>query len=201
MEFNQLINEAQNGNLESRNKIIEEHLDIINKIVNNLCKSKFDESTKRYGALMGIMKAIQKFDPKKGNFKNYAYRCAYEMAKRELSKDLLISFPINKLTEVLKSDTKSPYVLFQIDKHSEYGDYDFSYKENFVHLDNRHDFLAFDQLKKAINYLSMLEKDAITNVTQHNLLKEIAERNNVTPQWVRVTRDKALKKIKKLIKE
>jgi DNA-directed RNA polymerase specialized sigma subunit len=98
--LNELIKQAQAGNIESRNEIIVQHGHVIDKVLYSFRRNNIDESTKRYGALLGLMAAIENFDETKSNFATYAFVCARSRAQREMSKDWLIRHPNEKMNKV-----------------------------------------------------------------------------------------------------
>lgn len=208
--INKLIEDTRNGSIAARNQIIEDHLYIIEKVVQKLYDIRIDESTKRYGALLGIMAAIDNFDERKGNFPHYAYRCALNKAQREMNKDWLIRIPNSKLINFFK-DKKKPYQLMSISGKNEGvtkwlipPELDSTeYVEKVLHplitYDEVNDTEIQNILQECLKELKDCERDAIYYKYGFidSTLKEVGEKHNISHEWVRLKCKKALKKLTK----
>lgn len=195
--INELIKATRDGDIEARDKILLAHQYIIDLILFRFRYVKMDESTKRYGAILGIIAAIKNFNADKGNFAGYAYQCALRKAQREMNQDYLIRHPNAKVNKCLKDKT----TLYGIMTLSE--DYDASEFDELMTVDEIPDTIAKEILQDSLNELNELERDAIyQKYDYHNsTLKKTGDKHGVSHECVRLACDRAFAKLKKIFLE
>jgi len=205
------ITKAQKGNTKARNEVLLNYNYIIDRVVNKLGNNNMDDGAKRYGAILGILSAIQHFDKTKGAFKRFAYKCALQRAKREMSKDWLIRHPVEHISKAL-AKKQSPYQLMSIseayDKCKWYTQTDPDGKKiielsipELIVYDKIEDTHLKKIMMECINELTELEKDAIYykyGFTQ-TTLKNVGKKYNVSHEWVRLKCNSSFIKIKKIL--
>lgn len=203
MNINQLVGLARKGNLEARNEILKTHRHIIDMVLARFKNIPLDEGTKRYGAILGIYSAIQRFDGKKGNFGRYAYICAYQKAKREMSGDRLIKLPISVSEEFLKVG-RAPYGLLSVNARitTEDGELEEIPFDELSVTDSYKDQDIYIALRECINELNPLEQDVIYNAYgfKSMTLKQIGLKHDVSHEWARQKCSKTFKKLQRLVK-
>lgn len=205
-----LFLKAKAGDIDARNQIIEASVPVINRVCHKLWRANCDESSKRYGALLGIIHAINKFNPDLGNWDVYAYYCALGIAKREISKDYLVKFPTEIVNKRLR-DGRSPCECVRFsDLFEQMGWMEYFYaEENGDEICSRvvgelmvnEDIPETECLKvlaDCMNDLTEVEKDAIEHRFKYEptTLMKLAEKHNVSHECIRMKADSGYKKLK-----
>lgn len=190
-----------------------ENFQIVEKICKRYDYLPVDPHTIRYGAIIGLIKAIETFIPKRGSFQRYAYSSAAQYAKIYMSKDWPITICNSKLYAFLKKK-EVPYQLIRLDakymnnKNNPY-DGDCSVENALPELryvDKYRDIILQETIEKELNNLTPIEKEAILREYSDNTetLGQIGKRHGVTRERIRQIEFQAFKKlsfrIKKLIK-
>lgn len=199
MTNEELFAKAQNGDIEARNKLLESHYWIATQIYLKLKKTRNDKDTIFYGATLGLIHAIKTFDIKKGNFKSYAYICAYRTAQTEMSKDWIVRVPMYKLHKTMRSG-ELPYTVCYLGNAEEVEETnkdDWTPGEMFYY-DSYQDKDLHKIIKEVINELKPLEKDAILYMWANTgeTLQSLKKKHGVSHEWVRQTIFRTLEKFK-----
>lgn len=209
--INELIKAAKGGDIEARNQILEGHVHIIGMVMSRLKHVNKDESTKRYGAILGIISAIENFDIKQGEFSPYAYKCALRKAQREMNKDWIVRLPNAKINKYLK-DKESPYDIISLSNltsenyhwhssiNSEGERIIGSVIEELITNDEINDSEVKKILQESLKKLNALERDAIYYMYEYveSTLKETGLKHGVSHEYVRMTTKKAFKKLSRI---
>ncbi len=196
-----------------RNKILMENFDIIEKICKRYDYLPVDPHTIRYGAIIGLIKAIETFSPKRGEFKRYAYSSAAQYAKIYMSKDWPISICNSKLYAFLK-EKQVPYQIIRLDAQymiNKNNPYDGDCSVDNVlpelrYVDKYRDVILQETIENELNNLTLIEKEAILREYSNNTetLEEMGKRHGLTRERIRQIGFQAFKKLsfrlKKIIK-
>lgn len=200
-------------NIKLRNKIIEDHLFIIDLICKRYRYLPVDTHTIRYGAIIGLIRAIKTYNIKKGKFYNYAYYTAAQYAKTEASKNWPVTIYKVRLHKFLKLH-EIPYQMIYLDsKHttntSGGNDMTQSIESVFpelIHYDKHKDVILKEFIENELNCLKPLEKEAILREYGNSgeTLQTMGKRYGVTAERIRQISFEAFKtlsfRIKKQIK-
>lgn len=210
--INELIKQAQDGNIEARNEIILLHSNVIDIVLAKLKHVRIDESTKRYGALMGILSAIERFNPDRGAFSYFCYLCALRKAQRHMTQDWLVRVPDAMMSHIL-STGDVPYTTMTLstlpDGYEPRSRNTDSNGNNFITqlshgltiTDVLEDTDIKEIIKNSLNELNSLEKDVIYYKYGFidGTLKEIGNKHGVSHEWVRIKTNETFKKLRKMV--
>lgn len=214
-----LIKRAQRGDLEARDAILIEFTPLLDYVCSRLKSSKIDEGAIRYGGILGLLAAIKNYDFSSCRFFTYAYCCVFCKAKREMNNDHLVRLPNQKMNEVLQGKRKGPqYInisenpnITQIKKLPNLFKSDSDIDSDESELNNimlkeliTYDTIEDREIKKFIcdsmNELTELERDTIYHKYGciSNNLHELGKKHGVSYEWVRISANKAFKKLNKI---
>lgn len=204
MTNNEKVKKAQDGDTEIRNELLQHYGYIIQWVCNKFRDMPFDKDTIRYGATMGLIKAIENFNPDKGEFNRYAYLCARYIAQNEMYKDWVIQVPIEKLLLSLK-DGEIPYKLtnqFKVEKQYKGKTVYYSPPE-LVYYDTHKDNDMYIIINNVLNTLKTIEKDCILYKYGRSgqTLKTLGKKHKLTCERIRQYIAPSFDKFQKRVKE
>lgn len=207
-DFTALLEKARSGDIKARNIIIEGCQHIIDGVCKQLYRIRCDESAKRYGALIGVIHAIRKYDGVRA-WEPYVARCAYTKAINEISGEYLVSKPRYKIQQYLKEErhlhdtvglgeffADTGCILHSVEDDEE--SHVMLIKELITHVEMP-ETACLETLNKCLFGLTELERDAILHKYRHDneSLKKLGKKHGVSHEWIRLKADKTFKKVKR----
>jgi RNA polymerase sigma factor (sigma-70 family) len=202
---NKLVDKVKKGDIKTRNELIMHYQYIVQWVSNKLRYLPFDKDTIKYGATLGLMKAIKNYREDKGNFDRYAFICAKQCAKNELSKDWIVKPPQEILHMALRKGLL-PYErvnIYKVKKTCHSGNNPYYVPKELMHFDTYKDRDIYEIINNSLNNLKPIEKDCILYKYGGNghTLKTLGKQYGVTYERIRQIVPIAFKKLKTKVQQ
>lgn len=214
-ELKSLILAAQSGNLEARNKIVEQNIWIVGSV--NLKYGSTEDAFQQ--GIFGLIEAVEKFDINgKAKFSTYAYYWVEQKINRYINKDIYktshnLIFLYKEMQkfkgtkeEFFRKKRLLPKTIDTLKKMSSQAEIEFM--EEYSTRDNR----TVEEIENFIlkDYLDDLLKKYCTEREEYILrkiffsetgkgVKELSEEFGYTRSWIHMEKNRILGKIRKAI--
>lgn len=211
-ELKKQILRYRKGEEEAAGEILLAYKHIIDLVLLKLRYLPFDESAKRYGAIMGVYSAIRNYNMR-SHFGCYAYKSALLYALREVSNtEHLITVPV-AIRDNWRHSNHAPYTICSLDgsyRWRPYYDKDQYYDPDI--RDQLNEKLGYscdvesidrmDIFKTAIKKLTEIEKDAILHTSGESTmsLRANGKKFNISGERFRQIEKVAIEKLRNFAK-